>query len=127
MRGDLAEIIENSTQGRFSINYPIPHIDDFSQNLHGKKIFTTLDFIRAYNQILMHSKDIPKTITTPFGLFKLIHVFWATQFRTDLPRFMNEITDKQKDLKFCYVYINDILVASRDEKEHEEHLRKFFK
>lgn len=55
--------------------YPIPHIEDFTQALHGKKVFSTIDLVRAYNQIPVHSADVPKTsITTPFGLYEFLYM-----------------------------------------------------
>ena len=51
--------------------YPVPHIEDFAQTLHGKKVFCTIDLVKACHQIPVNPEDIPKTpITTPFGLFE---------------------------------------------------------
>lgn len=38
-------------------------------------------------------------------------------------RFMDEVL---RGLDYCYVYIDDILIASATENEHEQHLREFF-
>ncbi|GBN05422.1 hypothetical protein AVEN_96346-1 [Araneus ventricosus] len=51
--------------------YPIPCIADFTAELHGSKIFSRIDLIKAYHQIPIHLEDIHKTdICTPFGLFE---------------------------------------------------------
>ena len=52
--------------------YPLPNIQDFTNNLRGATVFSKLDLVKGYHQVPIATTDIPKTtIITPFGLTSL--------------------------------------------------------
>ncbi|UYV81363.1 hypothetical protein LAZ67_20000943 [Cordylochernes scorpioides] len=105
--------------------YPVPNIMDFASHLRGKKIFSTIDLVRAYHHVPVESRDIPKTaVITPFGLFEFPRMsFGLCNAAQTFQRLINEVL---QGLDFAYAYIDDVLIASDSENQHVSHLQQLF-
>jgi len=103
--------------------YPVPNMDDLTARLNGCRIFSKLDLRKGYHQVPMRKDDIPKTaVITPFGLYEfLVMAFGLKNAGMTFQRMMDRVL---QGLPFCFVYLDDILVASPDVESHQQHLRE---
>jgi hypothetical protein len=104
--------------------YPLPKIEDLFDQLNGAKVFSKIDLLTGYHQLKVRESDIPKTaFTTRYGLFEYTMMsFGLTNAPAYFMNLMNKVFMKFLD-KFVVVFIDDILVYSKTEEEHAEHLR----
>jgi hypothetical protein len=104
--------------------YPLPRIDIILDQLTGARVYSKINLRSGYHQILIRPKDIPKTtFTTWYGLFEyLVMSFRLTNDLAHFTYLMNSVFMPELD-KFVVVFINDILIYSKNEEEHAKHLR----
>jgi ADP-ribose pyrophosphatase YjhB (NUDIX family) len=104
--------------------YPLPRQTDIFDLLQGSQYFSSLDALWGYWQIRMSEDSIEKTaIRTPLGSYEfLVMPFGLVNAPSTFQRFM-ETALKPYLLKFCMVYIDDIIIFSKTEQEHLEHVR----
>jgi hypothetical protein len=104
--------------------YPLPRIDDLFDQLYGACVFSKIDLRSGYHQLKVQECDIPKTtFVLRYGLYEFtLMSFGLTNALAYFMYMMNKVFMEYL-YKFVVVFINDILVYSRSEEEHEGHLR----
>nr|GEU73619.1 putative reverse transcriptase domain-containing protein [Tanacetum cinerariifolium] len=104
--------------------YPLPWIDDLFDQLQGYSIYSKIDLRSGYQQLRVREQDVPKTaFRTRYGHYEFqVMPFGLTNTPAVFMDLMNRVCKPYLD-KFVIVFIDDILIYSKDEKEHKEHLK----
>jgi hypothetical protein len=101
----------------------LPRIDILFDQLASAKVFSKVDLRSGYHQIKIHPEDVPKSaFSTRYGLYEyLVMLFGLTNAPAHFMYLMNSIFMPELD-KFVVVFIDDILIYSKSEEEHAQHL-----
>ena len=108
--------------------YPLPRIDETLDKLGGATVFSSLDLNSGYFQIRISEEDAHKTaFTTPLGHyeFKVLGQGLANSPAT-FQSVMNRVFAQHVN-KFVVVYLDDIMIFSKDAVSHLEHLETVLK
>ncbi|GKB33367.1 putative reverse transcriptase domain-containing protein, partial [Tanacetum coccineum] len=105
-------------------HYPLPRIDDLFYQLQGSSVYSKINLRLGYHQLRVREEDIPKTsFRTHYGHYEFqVMPFGLTNAPAVFIDLMNRVCKPYLD-KFVIVFIDDILIYSKNKQEHEEHLK----
>jgi hypothetical protein len=104
--------------------YPLPYIEDLFDEMRGARVFSKIDLKSGYHQMKIRASNIPKaTFSTRYGLYEFtVMLFGLTNAPAYFMNLMNKVFMEYLD-KFVMVLIDDILIYSKNDGDHEEHMR----
>ena len=107
---------------------PLPRIDELLDRLHYSRVFSKIDLRSGYHQVRIAEGHEPQTcFTTRYGSFEwLVLPFGLCNAPSTFQTLMNSIFFKEGLDEFVVIYLDDILVFSKDAEQHRTHLRKVF-
>nr|GEV79325.1 putative reverse transcriptase domain-containing protein [Tanacetum cinerariifolium] len=105
-------------------HYPLPRINDLFDQLQGSSVYSKIDLRSGYHQLRVRKEDIPMTaFRTRYGHYEFqVMPFGLTNAPAVFMDLMNHVCKPYLD-KFMIVFIDDILIYSKNKKEHVEHLK----
>ena len=104
--------------------YPLPRIDDLFDQLRGARVYSKIDLCTSYHQLRVREADILKTaFKTWYGHFEFtVMPFGLTNTPAAFMDLMHRVFQPYLD-QFVVFFMDDILIYSPSEEEHEDHLR----
>ena len=104
--------------------YPLPRVDDLFDQLRGVRVYSKIDLRTGYHQLRVRETDIPKTtFRTRYGHFEFtVMPFGLTNAPPAFMDLMHRVFQPYLD-QFVVAFVDDILIYSQSEWEHEYHLR----
>nr|GEV16330.1 putative reverse transcriptase domain-containing protein [Tanacetum cinerariifolium] len=107
-------------------HYPLLRIDDLFNQLQGSSVYSKINLRSGYHQLRVREQDVPKrAFRTWYGHYEFqVMPFGLTNAPTVFMDLMNQVYKPHLD-KFVIVFIDDILIYSKNDKEHEEHLKNY--
>nr|GEX21750.1 putative reverse transcriptase domain-containing protein [Tanacetum cinerariifolium] len=105
-------------------HYPLPRIDDLFDQLQGSSVYSKIDLRLGDHQLRVRDEDIPKTdFRTRYGHYEFqVMLFGLTNAHAVLMDLMNHVCKPYLD-KFVIMFIDDILIYSRNKEGYADHLR----
>ncbi|GJR07994.1 putative reverse transcriptase domain-containing protein [Tanacetum coccineum] len=124
--GSFRMCIDYRELNKLTINnqYPLPTIDDLFDQLQGSSIYSKIDLQYGYHQLCIREGDIPITaFRTRYGHYEFrVMPFGVTNAPAVFMDLMNHVCKPYLD-KFVIVFIDDILIYSKNKEEHGKHLK----
>ncbi|GJT19212.1 putative nucleotidyltransferase, ribonuclease H [Tanacetum coccineum] len=104
--------------------YSLPRIDNLFDQLQGSSVYSKIDLRSGYHQLRVREEDISKTtLRTRYGHYEFqVMPFGLTNAPVMFMDLMNRVCKPYLD-KFVIVFIDDILIYSKNKQEHEEYLK----
>ena len=100
----------------------MPQIDDFFDQLRGARVYSKIDLLTGYHQLKVKEVDIPKTaFKTRYGHLEFtVMPFGLTNAPAAFMDLMHRVFQPYLD-RFVMVFMDDILIYSKSEKDHNGH------
>ena len=104
--------------------YHLPRIDDLFDQLRGMRVYSKIDLCIGYHQFRVREADIPKTaFRTWYGPFEFTMMpFGLMNDPMTFMNLMHRVFQPYLD-RFVVVFIDNVLIYSKYEEDHEGHLR----